>query len=400
MNRKKYDGYTSFDYLKPHEDYRVFELAKAIHRVPQYGMNLTPEQSKAADEILEKHLIISLRDHGFITPHNQEHMLDYCRQMHTFFHYEGLAKAGIDAIFENFMDGIVILTSKFGLKWDDIILNLGMRLCDIAHQQTIFIANSVSDIKAAKRDGRIALIPSLEAAGILENEIDRVDVLYGFGIRCMGITYNEANTLGSGLAEEKDGGLTSFGKRVIRRMNKVGMAIDISHCGDKTSMDVIQCSEKPVLLTHAGARALWNTPRMKPDKVLKACTEAGGVIGICAAPNTTLTRNQSAHCIEAVMEHLEYIIHLVGIDHVGLGPDTFYGDHVALQHAFDESLSISASHRGEAFEESPYVAGLENPTEAIRNMVRWMVKHGYREEEISKITGGNVLRALEEIWSK
>jgi membrane dipeptidase len=100
------------------------------------------------------------------------------------------------------------------------------------------------------------------------------------------------------------------------------------------------------------------------------------------------------------MEHLEYIIHLVGIDHVGLGPDTFYGDHVALQHAFDESLSISASHRGEAFEESPYVAGLENPTEAIRNMVRWMVKHGYREEEISKITGGNVLRVLEEIWSK
>ncbi|MBN6185423.1 membrane dipeptidase [Aneurinibacillus sp. BA2021] len=399
MNHKKYDGYTSFSYLKAGRDYPVFRLAKAVRRVPEYPLELTPEQHRTADRLLTAYPIISLRDHGFITPSNRQRMLEYCRQPHTFFHYEGIAQAGMDAIFENFMDGIAVLTSKAGLKWDDVIFNLGIRLCDIAKQHTVCIASSVSDILAAKQEGRVALIPSLEAAGILENEVDRVDVLYGLGIRCMGITYNEANTLGSGLAEATDGGLTMFGRRVVRRMNQLGMVIDISHCGDKTSMDVLACSEQPVLLTHAGARALWHTPRMKPDHVLQACAEQGGVIGICAAPNTTRTRYHADHSMEAVMAHMEYIIDLVGVDHVGLGPDTFYGDHVALQQTFDEALSLSASHSGERFEESAYVAGLENPTEAVRNMVRWMVKQGYKEEDIRKIAGGNVLRVLEAIWS-
>ncbi|MFJ7512614.1 dipeptidase [Peribacillus simplex] len=397
MNEKPYDGYTSFNYLKASKDYKQYELSTEIHRVPEFSLHLTYEENNLLSEVLTEYSIVSLRDHGFVVPRKSKDILPYCSSLHTAFHYEGISKSGIDVMFENFMDGISTITSKNGLKWDDIIYLLGMRYADIYHQKTVYIASTYSDLTKAKGQKQTAILPSLEAASILENELDRVDILYGLGIRCMGITYNESNTLGTGLTEKRDGGLTNFGRRVIERMNTIGMIIDISHCGDQTSLDVIEASQHPVFMTHAGARAKWNTPRMKPDHVLKACAEKGGIIGICAAPNTTLTKNSPSHSINTVMEHFEYIKNLVGINHVGFGPDTFFGDHVALQHAFDDMLGISASHSGEIFEESSYVKGLENPAEAMKNMIGWMIKNHYSIEEIVKVSGGNAMRVIKEI---
>lgn len=398
MNTKKYDGYQSFSYLERRKDYPVFELDDQVPRVSPYEIELTEEQEDRVKTIFSRYPIVSLRDHGFIVPRKTQDILPYCKELHTSFHYEGLAQSGLDVMFENFMDGISIITSKRGLKWDDFILMLGMRYADISKQNTVFIAKDYADLVRAKKANQIAILPSLEAANILENEVDRVDVLYGFGIRSMGITYNDANTLGSGLSEKTDGGLTNFGHRVIERMNRLGMVIDISHCGDQTSLDVIRHSTSPVFITHAGARALWNTPRMKPDYVLKACAERGGIIGICAAPNTTLTSTTEEHSIDSVMQHMEYVIDLVGIDHVAFGPDTFYGDHVAIQRAFDESLSLSASHgEKDMSSEAPYVKGVENPTEAMKNIVKWLVKHHYSQTEIAKLVGKNALRVLNQV---
>ncbi|ARF13982.1 dipeptidase [Sporosarcina ureae] len=397
MNKKQYAGYTSFNYLKANRDYKHYNLATDLNRTPTYSLHLTADEENKLNQIMTENYIVSLRDHGFIVPEKTEDILPYCGELHTFFHYEGIAESGIDIIFENFMDGISTITSKNGLKWDDVIYLLGMRYADIQHQNTVTIARSYNDLTKAKQLKQTALLPSLEAASILENELDRVDILYGFGIRCMGITYNEANTLGSGLIERRDGGLTKFGRRVVERMNTLGMIIDISHCGDQTSLDVIEESRDPVLMTHAGARALWNTPRMKPNNVLQACAEKGGIIGVCAAPNTTLTKSLPKHSLHSVMEHFEYLVDLVGIDHVGFGPDTFFGDHVALQHAFDDMLGISASHSGEEFNESSYVEGLENPSEAMKNMIGWMIKKNYSIEDIVKVSGQNAMKVMKNI---
>lgn len=395
---KFYNGYQSFRYLTPGKDYKPYPLPGEERYRHTYEIELTEAEERIFSTIEKYYPIVSLRDHGFVVPQHPEDIIPYCGQLHTVFDYEGLARSGIDVIFENFMDGIAIVTSQNGLKWNDVILTLGIRYCDIAKQDTVYLARSFEDLMEAKVSNRIALLPSLESASILENEVDRVDVLYGLGIRCMGITYNDANTLGSGLTEPKDAGLTKFGRKVVERMNTLGMVIDISHCGDQTSLDVIEASEDPVMITHAGARGVWDSPRMKPDDVLLACAAKGGVIGVCAAPNTTLSaRNPNEHTLESVMEHLEYLIDLVGIDHVGLGPDTFFGDHVALQHAFDERLSLKESHGKQTYEASPYVKGLENPTEAMRNMIRWLVKKNYKVQEIEKIVGGNALRVLKTV---
>jgi len=361
-------------------------------------VEVTESQEARVERLLDEHLAISLHDHCFVVPEDFAELAEYRRQGRDFTGYAGMAVSGLDAVFDCLMDGTATITSKAGWKWDDIVYDLGMRLSDIAHQDFIVRGETLGDIRRAKENGQIAFIASLEAATAIENEVDRLDILYGLGIRSSGIAYSEANTLGSGLREGRDGGLTEFGRQAVRRMNKLGIAIDISHSGDQTSLDTIAASDKPIFITHAGARALWNTKRMKPDEVIKACAEKGGVIGIEAAPHTTLTKQHPRHSIESYMEHFEYCADLVGIDHVAFGPDTLFGDHVGLHHYYAKHLSIGAARGQEQFDEVEFVDGIENPAEAFPNIVRWLVKHDYSDGDVAKSIGGNVMRVLEETW--
>lgn len=397
---KDYNGYKSFQYLEPNKDYKPYKLAKEINRVEPYNYPVTEEEEAKVQQILHEDLIISLHEHTFVTPEDLSQIMEFRRQGRDWTGYEGLSVSGLDVVFENFMDGTAFITSNAGWKWNDVIHDLGIRYSDFAHQDMVIRAETIEDIYRAKRENKIAFVSSLESATQIENEIDRVDVLYGLGVRVMGIAYSEANSLGSGLKEKNDSGLTAFGHRVVERMNKLGMTIDVSHCGDQTSLDVIEASSKPIFMTHVGARALWNISRLKPDNVIKACAEKGGVIGIEAAPHTTLTEKHKDHSIESVMEHFEYVANLVGIDHVAFGLDTLFGDHVGLHHAFADALSIGASHSGVEFDEVEYVKGLENPGEAYINVVRWLVKHGYSREDIRKVMGENIMRVLKETWVK
>jgi len=394
---KRYQGYRSFQYLEEGVDYPAFPLAAEVDRVPPFVVPLTAEEEEHASRLARESIMVSLHDHLGRFPDPVSETPAYNREGRQATAYEGLSLSYWDCIFENFMDGTCQIHSKRGWKWSEVLHDLGMRLCDFAHQDFLVLCRSVDDIVSAHDHGQIALVPSIEGAAPIENELDRVEILYGFGVREMGITYSESNGLGSGLKEAKDGGLTAFGRRVVERMNKVGMLIDCSHCGDQTTLDVIEASAKPILLTHIGARALWNTNRMAPDDVLKACGDRGGVIGIEAAPHTTITEKHPRHNLESYMEHFEYVKDLVGIDHVAFGPDTLYGDHVGLHGVYHTSLSIDESHRP-SHERVDYVEGIENPTEASHNIVRWLVSRGYSDEHIKKVIGDNALRVLKEVW--
>ncbi len=399
MKRKKYNGYQSFQYLEPGVDYKPFTLAKQLGRVPSKPYPVTAEQEARVQRLFDENVVISLHEHCFVAPENLEEIWEFRRWGRDWTAYEGLAASGLDAVFDNLMDGTAFIHSRAGWKWDDVLTDLGLRLSDIAHQDMLIQCRTVADIHRAKANGQIAFVPCLECITMIENELDRLDILYGFGVRNMGIAYSEGNAAGAGLREVRDGGLTQFGRQAVRRMNKLGVAIDVSHSGDQTSLDTVETSEDPIFITHAGARALWNTKRLKPDDVLRACAAKGGVIGIEAAPHTTLTRKQPRHNIEGIMEHFEYAAELVGIDHVTFGPDTLFGDHVGLHHVFASQLSISSAHGTRDFEEVEYVDGLENPAEGFWNITRWLVAHGYSDADIAKVIGGNVLRVLERVWA-
>ncbi len=400
MQRKRYSGYKSFSYLEPGSDYKAFELAPELNRVPSQQVPTTQEQEARVKALFDSTLMISLHDHCFVAPKDLRDFFEFRRWGRDTTGYEGLSVSGLDAVFDNLMNGTAMITSRGGWKWDDIIYDLGIRLSDIAHQDMVVLATTTEDIVRAKANGQIAFIVSLEGAAMIENELDRIDILYGLGVRCLGIAYSEANALGSGLKEPHDGGLTTFGRQAVRRMNRLGIAIDISHSGDRTSMDTIETSDKPIFITHAGARALWNSNRLKPDEIIKACAAKGGVIGIEAAPHTTISQKNPRHSIESFMEHFEYCADLVGIEHVAFGPDVLFGDHVGLHTTLSEALSIGASRGKLEYPKVEWVDGLESPAEAFPNIVRWLVTHGYSDEDITKVVGGNIMRVLKEVWYK
>lgn len=400
MQDKRYDGYRSFQFLEAGADYKEFELSPVLNRVASKQVEVTSEQEERVRRLFAEKLMISLHDHCFVAPKDLSQFFEFRRWGRDFTGYEGLAVSGLDAVFDNMMDGTAMIHSRGGWKWDDVVTDLGLRLSDIAHQDMVVLCTTTEQIVQAKAEGRIAFIVSIEGAAMIENELDRLDVLYGLGVRCMGIAYSEANALGSGLKEPRDGGLTSFGLKAVERMNKLGLAIDVSHSGDQTSLDTIHASSKPIFITHAGARALWDSRRLKPDEVIKACAAKGGVIGIEAAPHTTITHKNPRHTIESFMEHFEYCVDLVGIDHVAFGPDVLFGDHVGLHTALTEALSIGASRGGLEYPKVEFVDGLESPAEAFPNIVRWLVKHGYSDDDIGKAVGGNVMRVLKEVWAK
>ncbi|MEM0084326.1 MAG: membrane dipeptidase [Candidatus Methanomethylicia archaeon] len=398
MRKKFYDGYKSFQYLEAGKDYRVFKLAKEIDRVPSKDIELSKSEEERVYEILEKYIVISLHDHSTIFPENPEEIPAYIRCGRMWTGFEGLVLSGVDVIFEGLFNGIGPITSKDPWNWENIVYQIGMFTSDIDHQNTLFIVRRFSDIEKAYREGKIGIVIHIEGTPRIGDEIDRIDVLYGLGVRCMGITYSRGNEFGSGLADKVDRGLTDLGYKLVERMNKIGMAIDLAHVGDKTSLDIIEASKKPVFITHAGARTLWPTKRMKPDEVIQALAEKGGVFGVEASPHTTLTLNDRKHTIETVMRHFQYIEKLVGIDYVAFGPDTLFGDHVALHKVFSRELSLTETRPRELeYTEVEYVDGLENPSQ-FKNIIRWLVKNGYSDEEIGKVIGGNVIRVLREVW--
>ena len=384
-------------------DYRTFELADELERVPPYRIALTAEEEERFEGLVDRCLFVSMHEHVGVFPDRIEETPDYVRHGRMATAFRGLAASYWDCVFDNLMNGIGSIRSYSGWQWDDVLHDLGMRLCDIAHQDFLIHCQRAGDVQRAHDEGKVAWVATMEGAAMIEHELDRIDLLHGFGLRSLGVTYSESNALGNGLKEDRDGGLTKFGRKAVERMNKVGLLIDCSHCGDQTTLDTVEWSEKPIVLSHIGARTLWDTNRMAPDEVMEAVAGKGGVIGIECAPHTTLTKNHRRHGIDAFMEHFEYVRALVGIDHVGFGPDTVYGDHVGLHHTYAASLSLKESKGrdkpGQEYEEVEYVEGLENPTEGSHNIPRWLVKSGYSDEDIEKVMGGNALRVMTEAWS-
>lgn len=397
---EQYKQYRSYSYLEAGVDYPDIPMAKEVGRVPAYaGLDLNDDQRRRTERLLTDNIVISLHDHPSVFPENLTGDLrEYIRTGRELTGYEGLARSGMTAVFDNVMDGTCCISSDGGWKWTDVLHDLGMRMSDLAHQDYLVKGESLADIRAAHADGTMALVFALEAATMIENEVDRLDILYGFGVRQIGIAYSEANYLGSGLKERGDGGLTYFGERAVTRMNKLGLAIDLSHSGDQTSLDVIKHSKKPVLMTHCGSREVWPTNRMKPDALIKAMAERGGVIGLEAAPHTTISPQHPKHSLESVMDHFTHLVDVVGIEHVAFGPDTLFGDHVGLHDTFSKNLSIGQAHGHVDYEKQPYVDGLENPAECFYNIIGWLVTHGYSDDEIAAVVSGNIIRVLEEVW--
>jgi membrane dipeptidase len=404
---KKWSGYASWSYLEPDIDYVKYPLEKQVNRVPEYDFGLSKAQEERVEEIIEKNIIISLHEHIDVFP------LGYPTKgapsgRRMFKSYEGLASSGLDVVFDN----CVCRTFK------NVINFLGMGQCDYAHQDFFFLALKVEDITRAFREGKIAIVQTIEQASAIDRDVDKIDLLFGLGVRSMGLVYSESNTLGSGLKELGDGGLTDLGYDAIRRMNKTGVILDVSHAGDRTALEAIEASDKPVLVSHCGTRTLTTErgARMLPDNVYRAMAEKGGVVGIEVAGHAPRTKKNPDPSIECLLEHMTYLIDLLGINHVGAGPDTLYGDHMALYRRGPKGVinrpKGTGHYRrkrpdslpeycdaGDMVENDDYVKGLESPSD-FGNIIKGLVRDGYSDKEIGKVMGLNGLRVIKKCWPR
>jgi membrane dipeptidase len=383
---RDHGGYESYDYLGDDADSRV-ALPDSTQPAEPYEVELTDEQAARADALAAESLVVSLHDHPAYLPADVTERPDYLADGRVVTPYDAIAESPLDAVF----------VSPMGARtWDDAVKHLGMRRCDVAKSPLTTVAETVGDLRAAHETDRVAFVFGFETSTPVGDDLDRYDQLYGLGVRTFGITYSEANALGTGLAEPYQGGLTNFGHDAVERMNALGILVDCSHASDATTRDVCEASDDPVVLSHNGARELHPIGRLDPDDVLEAVADTGGVIGVQAAPHTTASPDHPRHSVESVVDHFDYLVELVGIDHVTFGPDAFYGDHVSLHlDLFEKDLSQFPDWTETDIDGA---RGIDNPTEGWHNLVRELVKRGYDDDEVRKALGGNTLRVLEEVW--
>jgi membrane dipeptidase len=399
LRLERWQGYRPYQYL-PDSAMTRFDFAPDVGRVPEASIAWDSAIEQQSIQFEETHAIVSAHDHLSLRPQDPERFAEYRRQGREGTPYEGVAVSNVDLFFDGGPAAVSMIRSHASFDWDDTVSDLAMRQSDWAHQDLVVPVRSLAEARNLGKD-HVGVVLTLEAATPIGNDIDRLDILYGLGLRLSGLVYSDSNQLGSGLGESGDAGLTLLGRRAVQRMNELGIIIDVSHAGDQTALDAVRTSTHPVTITHAGSRGLWPTARMKPDDVIRAVAQSGGFIGIEAAPHTTITSNNPRHSLESVMEHVEYCIDLVGIDHVAFGPDTNFGDHAAWHRQFaalfakDDNVSGAEPPQHPTV---PYVQGCENPGEAVKNMIRWLFSKGYSEHDVTKLAGANVLRVASEIW--
>src|SRR5438552_3308740 len=170
VKRERYDGYRSFQYLEAGVDYRAFELAQEVGRVPSRRVEVSGEEEARVQRLLETNIVVSLHDHATVAPANVAEMPEYRRQGREWTGYEGLSVSGLDCVFDALMGGTATVTSRAGWKWDDVVFDLGMRMSDLAHQDVVVRAGSLEEIRAAKATDQLAFVPCLESAAPIDNE--------------------------------------------------------------------------------------------------------------------------------------------------------------------------------------------------------------------------------------
>jgi len=174
-----YKNYRAYSYLEEGKDYRAFKMVSELERVPEYLIPLSLEEEKRVENLAQETICISLHDHPEVFPDDLSgELFDYAREGRERAAYEGLAHSYLDCVFDNLMDGTCTIVSKGGWKWEDVLFDLGMRLCDLAHQDFIIRCEKVDDIYRAHKEGRIALVPVIEGAAPIENELDRIEILW------------------------------------------------------------------------------------------------------------------------------------------------------------------------------------------------------------------------------
>ena len=253
--------------------------------------------------------------------------------------------------------------------------------------------DTAADLDRAKAAGKCAVMMGVQNSEHFRTAED-VKTFHQLGQRSSQLTYNSQNLLGSGSTDRVDGGVSDFGAEIIAAMNDAGMLVDVSHCGDRTTLDAIEISKRPIAITHSNCRALNNHPRLKTDEAITKLAAKGGVMGITGVRN--FVRDREPTTIEHMVDHIDHVVKLAGIEHVGIGSDSDlngYDDMPA-----DQRKMLMESYKSSyAFRDKLDTDGFDHPKK-IFDLTEALIRRGYGDSNIEAVLGGNFRRLLGTVW--
>lgn len=274
----------------------------------------------------------------------------------------------------------------------------------IAEDPNAVLIQNAGDIERAKKDGRVGIIMGFQATLPLGTDLDRVQLFNDLGVKVIQLTYNWRTFSGDGCLEDPDGGLPEFGRQLVRELGRVGVLLDLSHGGRRTTLEAIEAAEVPPVFTHANPLALTKSQRNLTDEQMKAVAAAGGVIGICCWGPICWKNKPEQPTVDDYLDHIDYAVELVGIDHVGISTDSPCTDRMDL--ITKHSLEFSAAFPGVAGEYNRllgieqavrYPKGLPGIGD-LRPVTGGLLKRGYRPEDVQKVIGLNFMRVFKQVW--
>lgn len=260
---------------------------------------------------------------------------------------------------------------------------------------------SVEDIYRVKKENKLGIIFHFQGSTPFETDLNNIEIYYRLGVRIAQLTYNIKDFVGDGCAERTDCGLSEFGLKVVSELDRLGIVIDCSHTGQQTTLEAIDASKNPVIVSHGNARAVCNNKRNLTDDIIRAVAKNGGVMGLNGFPDFVTT--MPPRTLDRLIDHVEYFAGLAGVDHISLGLDYFEGQAgVASREAamvlYNELLETGAWNSRD-YSPPPflYPEGIEMP-EKLPNLTAGLLKRGFGEEDVRKIMGLNLIRVFKQVW--
>ncbi len=298
--------------------------------------------------------------------------------------------------------GITAINVTVSADFEGSVRNIGLWQGEADRYPALLsIVRRHADIEKAKRDKTLGLILGFQNTDMIDRDISRVDLFYRLGVRIIQLTYNDRNLVGDGCLEPGNAGVSAFGRQVIERMNTLGIAVDLSHCGTQTTADGIAASTRPPLITHSGCREVYRHPRSKEDRELKAMADKGGVVGIYFMP--FIGPGPGAPTTEMLMRQIEHAIKVCGVDHVGIGSDLSTTPIEESPEYLREHTSFvdGRAKRGISApdEMRPLFIPELNHSRRLEGVVRGLRQRNHPTDVIEKIIGGNFHRVFKEIWT-
>lgn len=253
------------------------------------------------------------------------------------------------------------------------------------------LVRTADDIERAEREGKVGIIFGMQSPTPIDKHFYRWTILHELGLRVCSLSYMEPNLMADGCMEPRNGGLSYYGLQAVREMNRLGIVIDLSHVGERSSLEAIERSSKPCVFSHSNAKAITNSNRNISDEQIRAVAAGGGVVGL--SPHGFMSHKKVGvqPTMSDYLDHVDYVVDLVGIDHVGVGSDIF------------EKTKLSWETTTKLFYDSPWIRETVvnrdySKVQHIRNLTAGLVERGYQKDDIHKILGSNFLRVYREVW--